>query len=78
MSIDDKLKEYFQKERVGSVSLQVNDPLLTSGLIDSLAMVKLLTFIEQEFGVQVMDADFEPENFETISNISAMIERMRQ
>ncbi len=50
-------------------------PLLQSGLIDSLGMEELVTFLEDTFSVEVEDEDLLPDNFETVEAIAALIER---
>ena len=72
---NERLREYFQKYSHGNEPLDDDTPLLTSGLLDSLAIVKLLEFLDKEFGVSVGDVDFDPENFESVAAICALIER---
>lgn len=66
------LTAYFAKE-LGAKELGAEDSLLSSGLLDSLAIVKLLSFVEEEFNVEISDADFDPENFETLNSITKLI-----
>jgi acyl carrier protein len=66
------LTAYFSKE-LGAKDLGADDSLLTSGMLDSLAIVKLLSFVEEEFDVEISDADFDPENFETLTSITKLI-----
>ena len=66
------LTTYFTKE-LGAGDLTADSQLLSSGLLDSLAIVKLLSFVEDEFDVEIADADFDPENFETLSRITTLI-----
>jgi acyl carrier protein len=42
------------------------DPLLESGILDSMGVLELVTFVEQEFGVTVSDEELVPENFQSI------------
>jgi acyl carrier protein len=51
-----------------------SDPLLESGVLDSLGVLDLVTFVEQEFSVHVADEELVPENFQTIDRIAAFIE----
>jgi acyl carrier protein len=51
-----------------------SDPLLESGVLDSLGVLDLVTFVEQEFSVHVADDELVPENFQTIDRIAAFIE----
>lgn len=50
---------------------------LASGLIDSLGILQLVTFVESTFGLQVPDTDLVPENFDSVANIAAYIGRAR-
>jgi acyl carrier protein len=51
-----------------------SDPLLESGVLDSLGVLDLVSFVEQEFSVHVADDELVPENFQTIDRITAFIE----
>lgn len=66
------LTTYFAEE-LGAKDLGGDDSLLSSGVLDSLAIVKLLSFVEEEFDVEISDADFDPENFETLNTIAKLI-----
>jgi len=52
-------------------------PLLETGAIDSLGVLDLVRFLEQNFGVQLSDDDLTPENFATIHSISNLIRQKR-
>ncbi|MGW0465441.1 acyl carrier protein [Streptomyces sp. NPDC003027] len=47
--------------------------LITSGVIDSLGLVRLIAHIAQTYGVPMDDIDFGPDNFRTISAIADLI-----
>ena len=51
-----------------------SDPLLESGVLDSLGVLDLVSFVEGEFSVHVTDDELVPENFQTIDRIAAFIE----
>jgi acyl carrier protein len=57
-----------RKRRLGD-----SDALLESGLVDSLGVLHVVAFIEQEFSIKVLDDDLVPENFQTIDRITAFI-----
>jgi acyl carrier protein len=48
-------------------------PLLSGGILDSIATVKLVVFLEQEFGVDVQPHEATTDNLETIGRIAAFI-----
>jgi acyl carrier protein len=56
-----------------------NEPLIESGIIDSMGIMTLLAFVEEQFSIQIPSDDLMPENFATITSIAALVERqMRQ
>jgi acyl carrier protein len=54
--------------------LDLNQPLISSGILDSLGLLQLMSFIKQQFGVAVQDGEVIPDNFQTIRRISTFIE----
>jgi D-alanine--poly(phosphoribitol) ligase subunit 2 len=77
LNINNQLRDYIQKEIAKGRELTDDESLLEGGILDSLAIVKLVSYIEDEFDIEVPDSDFDPENFETISAIVQLIERAR-
>lgn len=49
--------------------------LLESGLLDSVAMMELVVWCEEHFGITIDTDDLTPENFSTLEAISAYVER---
>lgn len=56
------------------IALTPNQSLISTGILDSLALLKLLLFIEERFGVRIADGEVIPGNFETVDRIKAFIE----
>lgn len=54
-----------------------DEDLLASDILDSMAIVELVSFLEARFGIQVSDDDLMPENFKTIDEIVAFVERTK-
>jgi acyl carrier protein len=54
-----------------------DEDLLASDILDSMAIVELVSFLEARFGVQVSDDDLMPENFKTIDEIVTFVERTK-
>ncbi len=54
-----------------------DDSLLEAGIIDSLGIVKILSFLSDRLDVTVEDQDVIPENFETINAISSYVEKKK-
>jgi acyl carrier protein len=57
-----------------SVSVERNTSLISTQILDSLALLKLLLFIEERFGIKVEDGEVIPGNFETVNRIRAFVE----
>ena len=50
-----------------------DEPLITSGLIDSFHLVDLALIVEDEFGVRIEDTDLNSNCFNTISQLANLI-----
>jgi len=53
-------------------SLTPQTPLL-DGLIDSLGLMELVAFLEDEFGVEVNDEDITADRFRTVADIERLV-----
>ena len=49
-------------------------PLFSSGMIDSMGMLRLITFLEEQFGIEVGDGDVGDDNFGTLARLSAFVD----
>lgn len=59
----------------GVTSIERDESLLTSGIVDSHGVMELVGFLEQRYGIAVDDADLTPENFDNVVSIEAFVER---
>jgi acyl carrier protein len=48
--------------------------LLQSGIVDSLGILELVAFIEQEFGITISDDELLPENFQTLEALTSFVQ----
>ncbi len=62
---------------MGQSDIELGDDtsFLEIGLLDSTGVIELVSFLEEEFGIQVEDDEITPENFDTLNRISAYVER---
>jgi len=70
------INEYISRELVSKpelLPLENDSSLLESGILDSIAVLKLVFFLEEQFGVAVAAEDLVPENFETVNTICAYL-----
>jgi acyl carrier protein len=47
--------------------------LLNEGVIDSMGIIEVVAFVEEHFGISVADQELLPENFDSVSKLSAFI-----
>lgn len=75
---EDKIRDYiFRRYPVLQArGFSDRDPLV--GVLDSLAVLGLVGFIEPEFSIELSPSDVTDENFETVLTISQLVERLRQ
>lgn len=49
-------------------------PLIDRGVIDSIGIFQLVSFVEGEFGIEIDDAELVEEHFGTIAGLARLIE----
>lgn len=54
-------------------NIKPDEPLISSGLIDSFNLVDLALLIEEIFGVHIEDYELNADNFDTIEELAAFI-----
>ena len=81
MQILEKLEKIFFTEiavDLGKKSLVPDEDLLEQGILDSIGIMKLIVFIEGNFGIQVEDEEIIPENFQSLNSMVAFIGQKMQ
>ncbi len=77
--IIDKLSKYIaatilkQPNRV----IQPDQPLISSGMIDSFSLVDLALFIEDQFNVRIEDTELNSDHFDTLNELVRLINTRR-
>jgi acyl carrier protein len=66
------LLEKFPLARKRGVTFQ--DNLLESGILDSLGILDLVAFVEQNFAIILSDDELIPENFQSIERLTAFVQ----
>jgi len=67
--------EYLTTEiAVDHDSLAPEENLLAQGIIDSIAIVQLVEFLEEKFDINVSEDEVVPENFESIAALAAFVQ----
>ena len=55
--------------------LPVDFDLLSTGIIDSLSLVRLVVWIEEEYNIPMGDIEIAPEDFRSVEKVNAFITR---
>jgi acyl carrier protein len=52
-----------------------DDSFLDKGIIDSTGILELIMFLEEKYGVVVLDHELVPENLDSVNRLVAFVER---
>lgn len=70
------IRDYISRELVRDAAvlpLDDSTPLLDSGVLDSLSLLRLVVFIQDRFGIVMDDLDVVPEHFASVDAICAYL-----
>jgi acyl carrier protein len=56
-------------------NLRDDTPLRSSGILDSLATLSLISFLEEQFKIELEAHETDVDNFDRIEDIAALVER---
>lgn len=57
--------------------IRPDEPLISSGLIDSFSLMDVALFVEDTFGVRIEDTELNADAFDTLTQLAALIESRR-
>ncbi|GAB4458269.1 MAG: hypothetical protein Kow0070_11690 [Anaerolineales bacterium] len=57
--------------------IRPDEPLISSGLIDSFSLMDVALFVEDTFGVRLEDTELNADTFDTLTQLAALIESRR-
>ena len=63
-----------------SNNVEIDDEMLIfkEGILDSMGLISLFSFLEEEFNIQITDADLVEENFESVGAISNFVSQRQK
>jgi acyl carrier protein/D-alanine--poly(phosphoribitol) ligase subunit 2 len=67
-------KEYLDED--SDTEVDVETPLISSGIVDSFSMVSLKTFLEKKYKIAIPDAKATPEAFDSVNKIATLVTTM--
>lgn len=81
MTIAQSIERFLLTEIAADFGKQSLDPdadLLEQRIIDSLAILKLVSFLEESCGIKVKDEDIVPENFQSLNSLVRFVEQRQR
>ncbi|HEY1520306.1 MAG TPA: phosphopantetheine-binding protein [Solirubrobacteraceae bacterium] len=75
-----KIKAFIVEEFMPDVpveDLEDDYDLLTGGVVDSLGLLKVVAWLEDEFDIGVDDSELGPDSFRTVAAIKAYVDKAR-
>jgi acyl carrier protein len=78
-TVEERIREFVLKQfpLARKNGLKSGEKWLESGLIDSLGILDLVHFLEEEFKIQVSDEELLPDNFQSLDGVASFV-RMKQ
>lgn len=75
--VEPKIRNFIYEKfpLAGKRRLDGQASLLESGIVDSIGILDIVSFVEQNFGITVVDDDLVPENLGSISAIADFVQR---
>ena len=58
-------------------TLTLTTPLITGGILDSLATLELVSFLEGTFGIELEAHEVDPDRLDTVERINALVTAKR-
>jgi acyl carrier protein len=78
VQIHQEIREFIRKDLARDVEQVDNErSLLEAGILDSLGVLALVSFIEGRYGIGISDDELLPENFDSIDAIATFVARRR-
>jgi acyl carrier protein len=80
MDVRATIRDFVQNDLAISVGINAvhdDDALHESGIVDSLQILRLVTFLEDTFGIQIQEDEIISEHFHTIASIDQFVTAKR-
>ena len=80
MSLGERLCAHIEQELLDGAApgtIGVNDSLIRRGVLDSMAVLELVSWLEEQTGLRISDQDVQLEHFDTVAAMLELVERLR-
>jgi acyl carrier protein len=75
--INARIKEFIMTEvnpDLQLTSIDDDEPLIESGIVDSLGVLKIMSFLDEAFGMDLSSAEIRLENFKDVRTICGLVD----
>lgn len=76
MNTQERILKFFIEKNKADDNLKWDTDLLAGGYVNSLFALEIVMYLEKEFKIRIKRKDINDENFRTINNMSALVERL--
>lgn len=75
----DKICTYLVKTliRDDDLDLELDEPIFSSGLLDSFSVIQLMRYLEETFDVRIQVSDVTITDFDTVRKIETLVSKLR-
>lgn len=74
--LNTKIKEFIMTEvnpDLGLTHIDDDEPLIESGIVDSLGVLKIMSFLDEAFGIDLGSDEIKLDNFRDVKTICALV-----
>lgn len=70
-----RIRDFINREvLLGGEATVEDDTPLVGGVLDSMALMRLVAFVEEEFGIEIDEAEVTATNFGTVQDVARLVE----
>jgi acyl carrier protein len=79
MTVVDRIRDFLDQELkiADARSVDPDLPLVQNGILDSIELLRVVAFLEKEFGLTVADTEVVPSNLRSLSAMARFVEKKR-
>jgi acyl carrier protein len=79
MALREELTRFVETSLLrGGGKIQPDESLIDHGIIDSIGLMQLMTFLEERTGLRIPDHYVVPDNFQSLAAMEQMVEGLRK
>ena len=76
VEVRNRLRDFVEKNFLlgkDSASLKNDDSFMDTGIVDSTGVLEFVSFLQEIWSIEVTDEELQPENFDSIKNLTAFV-----